>query len=79
MSSMVPQHNEQDIYLVEDDGGASAPVRYEAPALGSDFEAIMMDFLEGNHQCPCRVAVFNIAQGWVRDASAEVDHELRPR
>ena len=47
--------------------------------LGNDFEAVVMDLLEGNYQCPRRVAVFDIAQGWVRDASVEVVHELRRR
>ncbi|MDI3562384.1 hypothetical protein [Bradyrhizobium sp. Arg816] len=79
MSSIVPQHGEQDIDLVEDDHGASAPVWCEAPVLGSDFEAVVMDLLEGKCKCRRRVAVFNLAQGWVRDASAEVVHELRRR
>jgi hypothetical protein len=42
MSSIVPQRDEQDIYLVEDDGGASGPVWCEAPVLGNDFEAVVM-------------------------------------
>jgi hypothetical protein len=79
MSSIVAQHDEQDIYLVEDDHGASGPVWCEAPVLGNDCEAVVMDLLEGNYQCPRPIAVFNIAQGWMRDASAEVVHELRRR
>ena len=50
-----------------------------APVLGNDFEVVVMDLLEGNYQCPRRIVVVNIAQGWVRDASAEVVHELRRR
>jgi hypothetical protein len=79
MSSIVPRHDEQDIYLVEDDHRASGPVWCEASVFGNDFEAVVMDLLKGNYRCPRRVAVFNFAQGWVRDASAEVVHELRRR
>ena len=52
MSSIVPQRDEQDIYLVEDDGGASGSVWCEAPVLGNDFEAVVMDLLEGNLSMP---------------------------
>lgn len=63
MSSIVPQRDERDIYLVEDDRGASGPVWCEAPVLGNDFEAVVMDLLEGNYQCPRRVAVYRSRLG----------------
>ena len=45
MPSIIPHDDEQDIYLVEDDRGASGSVWCEAPVTGSDFEAIV--FFEG--------------------------------
>lgn len=79
MPSIVPLADAEDVYLVEDDLGRLGRVWREADAGTATFEAVVTDLLTGQYSRPVRVVVFNVAQGWSRDASADAAHELRRR
>jgi uncharacterized protein YecE (DUF72 family) len=44
-----------------------------------DFETVVTDLLTGRYRNPQRVIALNVAEGWSRDASADIAHELRRR
>ena len=77
--SIVPHGDEHDVYIVEhhcfEHGRIWAEVNSETPG----FEPVVTDLLSGQYTDPIRVVAFNVAEGWCRDASPEVAHELRRR
>jgi hypothetical protein len=75
--SIVPRVDDQDVHMVVDDLGRLGRVWREA-----DFEAtetVVMDLLDGQYKNPMGVFAFNPAEGWSRDVSKDVAHELRRR
>ena len=44
----------------------------EMDADHTDLAALMVDFVDGQYNDRIRVVAFNIAEGWVRDASEEI-------
>lgn len=77
--SIVPNGDDQNIYLVMDDLGRAGRVWRETDADGTDLEAVIGDLLEGQYKSPLRVVGFNTAEKWSQDVSADVAHELRRR
>jgi hypothetical protein len=77
--SIVPRGDDRDVYMVEDDLGRLGHIWPEADSETTDFETIVTDLLTGQYSHPLRVVAFNVAQGWSRDASDDVAHELRHR
>jgi hypothetical protein len=77
--SIVPDEDEQTIYLVANDfgkvGRAWAETDYEA----TDLETVIQDLLSGQYNNPIRVIAFNTAERWSQDVSKDVAHELRRR
>jgi hypothetical protein len=69
--------DDQTVYLVMDNLGHLGRVWREADAV--DLEAVVQDLLEGQYKDPVCVVGFNVAEGWSRDASADVAAELRQR
>ena len=43
------------------------------------WDAVITDLLDGQYSRPLRVISFNTAEGWSRDVSEEMAHELRRR
>jgi hypothetical protein len=76
--SIVPNGNDQNVYLVTDDLGRSRIWR-ETDAEGTDLEAVIVDLLDGQYKNPVRVVGFNTAEKWSQDVSGDVAHELRRR
>jgi hypothetical protein len=76
--SIVPDDN-QAVYLVLDDFGRIGSAWRETNVEETDFETIINDLLEGQFCNPVRIVSFNTAEGWSRDASEQVVHELRQR
>jgi hypothetical protein len=70
--SLVPNGDDQNVYLVVDDFGRNGRVYREA-------DVIILDLLEGRYKKPVRVVAFNTAEKWSQDVSADVAHELRRR
>jgi hypothetical protein len=77
--SIVPNADDQNIYIVLDDFGPNGRAYRETDVEHTDLEAVIMDMLEGQYQNPVRVVGFNTAENWSQDVSADVAHELRQR
>ena len=87
--SIVPNGNDQTVYLVKDDLGCFGAVWREADAEATDHETVITDLLTGQYKDPVRVIAFNTAEGWSRDvnlakryqslALAEINLVLHPR
>jgi hypothetical protein len=77
--SIVPNGNDQTVYLVADDFGKPGRAWVEADYETADLETIIQDLLTGQHSNPIRIIAFNTAERWSDDVSEDVAHELRPR
>jgi hypothetical protein len=77
--SIVPNGDDQNVYLVMDDLGRHGRVWRETDAETADLETVILDLLEGQYKNPVRVISFNTAEKWSQDISADVAHELRLR
>ena len=77
--SIVPKGDDQNVYLVVDDLGHLGQIWREAGVEMTDRESVIIDLLEGQYRYPVRVVAFNVAEGWCRDASKDIAHELRRR
>src|SRR5258707_3283105 len=78
--SIVPPAADQDIYLVLDDfGGRIGPSWRETDVEATRLESVVADLLDGQYSNPIRVIAFNTAEGWSRDVSDDVAHELLRR
>lgn len=66
---------EGDVYLVL--FGPMGCAWRETNARDAVLGAVIQDLLEGQYRNPVRVIAFNVAEGWVRDVSAEVAQKLR--
>jgi|SRR6476469_8221826 hypothetical protein len=76
--SIVPPGNDQDVYLVLDDfGGRLGQSWREADVEATRLETVLADLLDGQYSNPVRVVSFNTAEGWSRDVSEDVAHEVR--
>ena len=75
----MPKGDDQNVYLVVDDLGPHGQVWREAEAEATDLGTIVTDLLDGQYNCPVRVVTFNTVEGWARDVSRDVAHELRRR
>ena len=72
--SIVPEGDDQNVYLVMDDR-----VWREIDAEATDLETVIVDLLDGQYKNPVRVVGFNTAEKWSQDVSADVAGELRRR
>jgi hypothetical protein len=78
--SIVPPGGDQGVYLVLDDFGSGLGRAWrETDVEHTDLEAVITDLLDGQCNNPVRVIGFNVAEGWSRDVSQDVAHELRQR
>jgi hypothetical protein len=77
--SIVPNGDDQNVYLILDDLGRRGRVWRETDAETTDLETMILDLLEGQYKNPVRVVAFNTAEKWSQDVSANVAHELRRR
>jgi hypothetical protein len=63
----------QTAYLVLDNfGGRSGRSWRETDESRTHLETLTVDLLDGQYNDPIRVVAFNLADGWVRDASQEI-------
>lgn len=76
--SIVPNDEDQNVYLVLDDFGRNGRVYREADVETTDLETVILDMLEGQHKSPVRVVAFT-AEKWSQDISPDVARELRQR
>lgn len=74
--SLVPS---DDVYIVLDDFGALGKSWRETDHDGADRQMLIRNLLEGQYEAPVCIVAFNIAEGWCRDATAEIADEVRRR
>jgi hypothetical protein len=77
--SIVPDADDQNVYLVVDDFGRHGRAYRETDVESTDLETVIVDLLDGQYQNPIRVVSFNTAEKWSQDVSADVALELRRR
>lgn len=78
--SIIPDDNEQTVYLVAEDFGKLGRAWREADYdEATDLETVIQDLLSGQYNNPFRVVAFNTEGRWSEDVSEEVAHELRRR
>jgi hypothetical protein len=77
--SIVPNGEDQTVYLVADDLGRLGGIWAEAGISRTDLEGVIQDLLTGQFKSPIRVVAFNTAEKWSDDVSVEVAEELRRR
>ena len=77
--SIVPNGNDESVYLVADDFGKNGSVWRETDCETADLETVIQDLLTGQYSNPIRVVAFNTAERWSEDVSVDVAHELRRR
>ena len=70
---------DRDTYLVLDDFGRVGRAWAETDEDHVSLDAVIADLLDGQYRRPVRVIAFNTAEGWSRDLSEDVAHELRRR
>ena len=77
--SIVPNGNNETVYLVADDFGKVGRAWRETDLEATDLETVIQDLLEGEFENPIRVIAFNAAKHWAQDVSEDIAHELRQR
>jgi len=77
--SIVPNDNDETVYLVADDFGRLGRAWREADYEATDLETLIQDLLTGQYTNPIRVVAFNTAERWSEDVSEDVARELRRR
>ncbi|QHO79243.1 hypothetical protein ACH79_33345 [Bradyrhizobium sp. CCBAU 051011] len=77
--SIVPNDNDETVYLVADDFGRLGRAWSEADYETTDLETVIQDLLTGQYSNPIRIVAFNTAERWSEDVSEDVAHELRRR
>jgi hypothetical protein len=76
--SIVPNDNDETVYLVADDFGRLGRAWREADYETIDLETVIQDLLTG-HNDPIRIVAFNTAERLSEDVFEDVAHELRRR
>jgi hypothetical protein len=78
-SIVLPNGDDQNVYLVVDDLDRLGRVWREADADATDLETVLHDLIGGQYKNPYRVVSFNSAEGWACDVSSDIADELRRR
>ena len=77
--SIVPNDQDQTVYLVAEDFGKNGGAWRETDCDAADLETLIQNLLSGEYSNPIRVIAFNTAERWSEDVSEDVAHELRRR
>jgi hypothetical protein len=79
MPSIVPDGQEQTVYLVLNDFGRYGRAYSETSEERADLETTIADLITGQYDRPLRVVAFNTAEGWSADASEDIAREIMRR
>jgi hypothetical protein len=77
--SIVPNADDQTVYLVADDFGKIGRAWREADFEMTDLETVVQNLLTGQYNNPIRVIAFNTVERWSEDVSEDIAQELRRR
>lgn len=78
-SSIIPNANDETVYLVVDDFGHLGQAWRETAVESTDLETVITGMLDAQYNGPVRVVGFNTTEGWARDVSEDVAAEIRHR
>ena len=67
--SIVPNDNDETVYLMADDFGRLGRAWREADYETTDLETVIQDLLTGQYSNPIRVTAFNTTERWSEDVS----------
>jgi len=67
------------VHVVLDDFGKLGRAYREVDEANADFETVVSSLIAGQYSCPQRIVAFNTAEGWARDVSEDVAHEVQDR
>jgi hypothetical protein len=73
--SIVPNGNDQTVYLVLDDFDQLGRAYRETDEERIDLESVISDLMTGQYASPVRVVAFNTAEHWAEDASEDIARE----
>ena len=65
--SIIPNDNDQTVYLVAEDFGKLGRAWREAEYEATDLETVIQDLLSGQYNNPFRVVALNTAECWSDD------------
>ena len=74
--SIVPNGDDQTVYLVADDFGKLGRAWVESDYETTDLETVIQDLLSGQFTNPFRVIAFNTAERWSEDALSQFYNAL---
>jgi hypothetical protein len=74
--SIVPNGDNQTIYLVLNDFGSLGRAYCEASEDRSDLETTISDLITGQYDNPARIVAFNTADRWSEDVSENIAREI---
>jgi hypothetical protein len=77
--SIVPNGDDQTIYLVVNNFGHLGAAFTETDVGEADLETTITDLMSGQYGDPVRVVAFNTAEHWSEDASEDVAREILRR
>jgi len=77
-TSLVP-NSDFAVHIVLDDFDVAGRVYRETDEANASFAAVVEDLTTGQYNSPVRVVAFNTAEGWARDVSEDVAHEVLRR
>jgi hypothetical protein len=77
--SIVPNGDDQNVYIVLDDFGRLGRSNRETDPERADLETTISDLMTGQFNSPVRVVAFNTAERWAEDASEDIAREIMRR
>ena len=77
--SIVPNGQDQTVYLVINNYGKSGTAFAETDLGEADLETTITDLMSGQYSDPVRVVAFNTTEHWSEDASEDVAREIMRR
>jgi hypothetical protein len=77
--SIVPNGEDQTVYLVVDSFGGLGTVYRETDVVRTDLETTITDLMSGQFNDPVRVVAFNTLEHWAQDVSKDVALEIQTR
>jgi hypothetical protein len=75
---IVPDGDDQNVYLVVDDSGRNGRAYRETDVENADLETVIVDLLDGQYKNPIRIVSFNCRK-MVAGCVSDVAQELRQR
>ena len=67
------------VHIVLDDFDEGGRIYRETAEAKADLETVIRDILDGQYNDPACVLAFNVTEGWARDVTGDVAHEVLKR